>query len=90
MIVDLFFLVVKDIDIAVCDGGDGIGRSVGADFSRTAVQTDHDGMSHIGPECGIFHRDVAASADKSLACGIDGGAVVAVAAEHIVVMHVIA
>ena len=49
------------------------------------MDTNHDGVRHIGPEGGIAHGDVTDAACESLACGIGCSAVVGIAAEDAVV-----
>ena len=53
------------------------------------MQSDHDGMGHIGPVDGIGDPDVAAAAVVAQTSAVDGGAVVAGAAEHVVVTDVV-
>ena len=87
--VELEFAVVDDVDVAVAQAADGVGRSFDAEFGGASVQADVHGVGHVGPQCGVFHHYVAASAVESFAGCIDGMAVVAVAAEYTVVAHVV-
>lgn len=80
LIIDLLLLMVEDVDVAVHEVLDGVGRSIGAKLGGTAVETYHDGVGHVGPQGGVLHGDVPASAVEALAGGIHGVAVVAVAA----------
>ena len=55
-----------------------------------AMQTDEDGVRHVGPQCRVLHADVARIARETLAGGVGCGTVVAVAAEDTVVEDVAA
>jgi len=88
--IELTFLMVEDIDIAIQQTGDSIGSGVKAKLRSTAVQAYINRVCNIGPKSGVFHHNVAAASVKSLSCGIDRVAVVAIAAEHTVVAHIVA
>ena len=72
LIVELLFLLVEDVDVAVYDICYCIRGGVRPDFCCRAMKTDHDRMGHIGPKSRVFHRDIAATAYEALAGGIDG------------------
>ena len=55
-----------------------------------AMKTDKDGMGYICPKCGVLHGDVSASAGVTLAGGVNGSAIVGVAAEYTIEEYIVA
>ncbi len=84
LIVELPLLMVENVDISVSYILDSVR------LFDIAVYAYHDGVCHIGPQRGIFHKNVLAAAFETHTGGIYGGTVVAVAAEHAVVAHIAA
>ncbi len=82
LIVELLLGMVENIDIAVCDVLHGVASG------RVAMAAYVDGVCNVGPQYGVFHKHVPGAALVALSRGISRGAVVAVAAEHTVVVHV--
>ena len=78
LIIHLRLVLAEDVDVLITESDDAVA------YLRIAVQTDEDGVSHVGPQRGVGHADVAHAAREALAGGIGRGAVVAVAAEHAV------
>ena len=70
LIINLFFAMVKNVDVFV--------NKILDDFipGYVTVEPDHYRMCHIGPEGGVLHCDIAASALVPKPCCIDSGAIV--------------
>ena len=84
LIIQLHLAVVEDVNILIHQV---FHHLVGL---RVTMQANHDGVGHVGPKHSPPHGDVTATATETLACGIDRGAIIGVAAEYIFIPYVVA
>jgi len=82
LVVNLWFALTDNIDILIHEPYDAVG------LGRIAMQTDKDGVCHIGPQRRVAHPYVVHRTGETLAGGIGRSAIIRAAAEDTVVQHV--
>ena len=76
LIINLFFCLIKNVDIPKSD----VLHRIHA--VRISMSSDIDWMSHISPKCRIFHQYIIASPFKSLRRSINCGTVITITTEN--------